>query len=99
RPRRSVRPVHPHDSARNPCMVQGTAADCMAGDRQFVRHGTAEGKRKVPMKKRDVIRAWRDGEYYSSLSKAERAEMPESPASVIELGDEVLATVTGGCSY
>lgn len=51
------------------------------------------------MKKRDVIRAWRDGEYYSSLSKAERAEMPESPASVIDLGDEVLATVTGGCSY
>ncbi|HYI13126.1 MAG TPA: mersacidin/lichenicidin family type 2 lantibiotic [Thermoanaerobaculia bacterium] len=50
------------------------------------------------MKKRDVIRAWRDGEYYSSLSNDERAEMPESPASVIDLGDEVLATVTGGCS-
>ncbi len=51
------------------------------------------------MKKRDVIRAWRDGEYYSSLSNDERAGMPESPASVIELGDDVLATVTGGCSY
>lgn len=51
------------------------------------------------MKKRDVIRAWRDGEYFASLSNEERAAMPESPASVIELGDDVLATVTGGCSY
>lgn len=51
------------------------------------------------MKKRDVIRAWRDGEYYSSLSDAERKAMPESPASVIELGDDVLATISGGCSY
>jgi mersacidin/lichenicidin family type 2 lantibiotic len=57
------------------------------------------GKRKDAMKKRDVIRAWRDGEYFASLSNEERAAMPESPASVIELGDDVLATVTGGCSY
>jgi mersacidin/lichenicidin family type 2 lantibiotic len=58
-----------------------------------------DGQKEVRMKKRDVIRAWRDGEYYSSLSKDERAELPESPASAIDLGDEVLATVTGGCSY
>ena len=50
------------------------------------------------MKKSDVIRAWRDGEFYASLSSADRASMPESPASVIELNDEVLANVTGGCS-
>ncbi len=50
------------------------------------------------MKKRDVIRAWRDGEFYATLSPADRTSMPDSPASVIELNDEVLANVTGGCS-
>lgn len=50
------------------------------------------------MKRKDVIQAWRDGEFYASLSSAERAALPESPASVIELDDEVLAGVTGGCS-
>jgi mersacidin/lichenicidin family type 2 lantibiotic len=51
------------------------------------------------MKKRDVIRAWRDGEYFASLSSAEVAGLPESPAAMIELGDDVLASVTGGCSF
>jgi mersacidin/lichenicidin family type 2 lantibiotic len=51
------------------------------------------------MKKRDVIRAWRDGEYYSSLSSAERAALPESPASVIDISDDALASISGGCSY
>ena len=51
------------------------------------------------MKKKDVIRAWRDGEYYSSLSKEERAALPDSPASVIDISDDVLASISGGCSY
>jgi len=51
------------------------------------------------MKKREVIRAWRDGEYYSSLSSAERAALPESPASVIDISDDALASISGGCSY
>ena len=51
------------------------------------------------MKKKDVIRAWRDGEYYSSLSNEQRAALPESPASVIDLGDDALASISGGCSY
>ena len=50
------------------------------------------------MKRKDVIRAWRDGEFYSSLTDDQRAAMPESPASVIDLGDEVLASISGGCS-
>ncbi len=50
------------------------------------------------MKKRDVIRAWRDGEYYSSLSNEERAALPDSPASVIDISDDVLANISGGCS-
>lgn len=67
----------------------------MASDRVF--EFMADGK-EMPMKKSDVIRAWRDGEFYASLSSADRAALPESPASVIELNDEVLASVTGGCS-
>ena len=51
------------------------------------------------MKKRDVIRAWRDGEFYSSLTSEQRAATPESPASVLELDDEALAAISGGCSY
>lgn len=51
------------------------------------------------MKKRDVIRAWRDGEYYSSLSSDERAALPESPASIIDISDDVLSSISGGCSY
>ncbi|HEY0142863.1 MAG TPA: mersacidin/lichenicidin family type 2 lantibiotic [Thermoanaerobaculia bacterium] len=51
------------------------------------------------MKKRDVIRAWRDGEFYSTLSNEQRASMPESPAAVIDVSDDVLASISGGCSY
>jgi mersacidin/lichenicidin family type 2 lantibiotic len=54
---------------------------------------------KGAMKKKDVIRAWRDGEYYSSLSNEERAALPDSPALVVDLGDDVLASISGGCSY
>lgn len=50
------------------------------------------------MKKQDVIRAWRDGEYFATLSNDQRAALPASPAAVIEVGDDVLATLTGGCS-
>lgn len=50
------------------------------------------------MKKSHVIRAWRDGEYYASLSSAERDALPESPAEMIELNDDVLANISGGCS-
>jgi mersacidin/lichenicidin family type 2 lantibiotic len=35
----------------------------------------------------NVIRAWRDEEYRSSLSDAERAHVPSSPAGAIELDD------------
>ena len=51
------------------------------------------------MTRKDVIRAWRDGEFHASLTDEQRAAMPDSPASVIDLGDDVLATISGGCSY
>lgn len=51
------------------------------------------------MKKQDVIRAWRDGEFYAGLNTAQQAALPTSPAAVLEVGDDVLNSLTGGCSY
>lgn len=51
------------------------------------------------MKKKDIIRAWRDGEYFAGLSEEEKAALPENPAALISLDDDVLNTIAGGCSY
>ncbi len=45
---------------------------------------------------RKVIRAWRDPAYRASLSEAERAQLPESPAGIIELTGTALDAVAGG---
>jgi len=42
-----------------------------------------------------IIRAWEDPEYRSSLSAADLAALPESPAGGIELTDAELGTVIG----
>lgn len=47
------------------------------------------------MKKKNVIRAWRDPKYRQSLSEDEKAQLPTHPAAWVD--DEVLASVTGGC--
>lgn len=49
------------------------------------------------MDKSQIVRAWRDPEYFESLSEAERAQVPANPAGLIEVGDDVLDSVTGGC--
>ncbi len=45
---------------------------------------------------RDIIRAWEDPDYRSTLSDAELAALPESPVGAIELTDAELSAVTGG---
>ncbi len=47
------------------------------------------------MKKIDVVRAWRDEEYYLSLTEEERASLGDHPAGAVK--DDVLASITGGC--
>jgi mersacidin/lichenicidin family type 2 lantibiotic len=42
------------------------------------------------MSHRDIIRAWKDAEFRSSLSEAERAMLPANPAGAIELADSEL---------
>ena len=43
--------------------------------------------------KLDIIRAWRDSDYRRSLTQAERAQLPEHPAGLVELDDIDLAGV------
>ena len=47
------------------------------------------------MSKIDIIRAWKDESYRLSLSEADRAELPASPAGPVELSDADL-TGAGG---
>jgi mersacidin/lichenicidin family type 2 lantibiotic len=48
------------------------------------------------MSKINVIKAWKDPRYRSSLSAGEQALVPEHPAGAVELSDEDLGVVAGG---
>ena len=50
------------------------------------------------MSKTNIIRSWKDADFRDSLSDAERALLPENPAGLVELTDEVLSDVVGGPS-
>jgi mersacidin/lichenicidin family type 2 lantibiotic len=42
------------------------------------------------MSHRDVIRAWKNKAYRTTLSPAEQKAAPENPAGTIEISDEIL---------
>jgi len=48
--------------------------------------------------KLDVARAWRDEDYFLSLTEEERASLGAHPAGISSLEDEVLKSITGGCA-
>jgi mersacidin/lichenicidin family type 2 lantibiotic len=48
------------------------------------------------VKKKDVIRAWKDLEFRQSLAPAQRALLPEHPAGLVELADAQLDQAAGG---
>ena len=48
------------------------------------------------MSKLDVIRAWKDAEYRSSLTDSQRAKLPDNPAGALDLSDLDLDSVAGG---
>jgi mersacidin/lichenicidin family type 2 lantibiotic len=50
------------------------------------------------MSHRDIIRAWKDAEFRSSLSEAERAMLPSNPAGSIELADPELERTSARAS-
>ena len=45
----------------------------------------------------DVSRAWRDEDYYLSLTEEERASLGPHPAGLTNIADEALRSITGGC--
>ena len=47
------------------------------------------------MNKEQIIKAWKDSEYRAGLSDAERAQLPEHPAGIVELPDELMGVVAG----
>ncbi len=52
------------------------------------------------MKKRDIVRAWRDPKFRRGLNAEEKAQLPTHPAEwMVGVEDDVLASVTGGCCY
>ena len=50
-------------------------------------------------KKRKIALAWRDADYFRSLSDAERAEMPANPAGIIDLDAEEMRQISAADPY
>ncbi len=48
------------------------------------------------MYRNDIIRAWKDEDYFDSLSEEQRSLLPDNPVGVVELSDEDMEIVTGG---
>jgi mersacidin/lichenicidin family type 2 lantibiotic len=46
----------------------------------------------------DVVRAWKDESYRSSLSSEEQAMLPENPAGALELSDAELEAIHGAAN-
>ncbi|MEA5513530.1 mersacidin/lichenicidin family type 2 lantibiotic [Nodularia sp. UHCC 0506] len=46
----------------------------------------------------DIIRAWKDEEYRQSLSAEQQEQLPANPAGLVELNDEDMSSISGGCS-
>jgi mersacidin/lichenicidin family type 2 lantibiotic len=46
----------------------------------------------------DIIRAWKDESYRSSLSSQEQAMLPENPAGALDLSDAELETIQGAAN-
>jgi mersacidin/lichenicidin family type 2 lantibiotic len=49
--------------------------------------------------KKKILEAWRNEEYYLSLSAEERSQIPEHPSGLLDIEDDVLKSITGGCAY
>jgi len=45
------------------------------------------------MKKKQILEAWRNEEYYLSLSAEERDRIPEHPSGLLDIEDEALRSI------
>lgn len=48
------------------------------------------------MSKLDIVRAWKDEDYFNTLSDSERSRLPANPAGVVEIDDRDLLQAEGG---
>jgi mersacidin/lichenicidin family type 2 lantibiotic len=48
------------------------------------------------MSEQDIIRAWKDEDYWNSLSEEQRSQLPENPAGTIELSEQEMEIIQGG---
>lgn len=51
------------------------------------------------MSKLDIVRAWKDEEYFNRLSESERSLLPANPAGVVEINDQDLLQAEGGTTF
>lgn len=48
------------------------------------------------MSNQEIINAWKDEDYWYSLSEEMRSRLPENPVGIIELCDQEMETIVGG---
>ena len=48
------------------------------------------------MRSEDIIRAWKDEAFRNSLNEEQQANLPDSPAGMVELNEEGLTQAAGG---
>lgn len=51
------------------------------------------------MKKKEIVRAWRDEDFAASLTDEQRALLPQNPAGLVELAIDDMRSVVGGCTH
>ena len=51
---------------------------------------------KNKMSNNEIVRAWKDEDYFESLSQEQRSLLPANPAGIVELSDEEMQVLAGG---
>ena len=44
----------------------------------------------------EIIRAWKDEDYFDNLNEEQRSLLPDNPVGIVELSDDDMEIVTGG---
>ncbi len=51
------------------------------------------------MSNNEIIRAWKDEDYFNNLSQEKRSQLPENPAGIVELSDAEMEILAGGAKF
>src|SRR4029453_13033385 len=58
-----------------------------------------QSRRRSIMTQNDIVRPWKDPAYRETLTSAQRAQLPDHPAGLVELSDSELGDASGGFSW